>query len=269
MHLPSEIKLLAAESLEAVDLTQTIEDKQKYEKHLKRWQQRMLQVQQAYFRQGKRAVIVFEGWDASGKGGAIRRLTEKLDPRGFTVYPIAAPDPIEQAKHYLYRFQTKLPAPGSIAIFDRSYYGRVLVERVEEFAKSHEWQRAYQEINEFERLLVDDDVRIVKVFLHISSEEQLKRFKERLHNPIKRWKLTEEDIRNREKWDDYHLAINDMLEYTNTNNAQWQVISGNKKWYARIEVLKAVVKAMEEGVDISIPELDEAVVKAAEQALGE
>ncbi|WP_448552467.1 polyphosphate kinase 2 family protein [Thalassotalea montiporae] len=269
MHLPSDIKVLPSEQLEAVDLTQAIEDKPKYEKQLKKWQQRMLQVQQAYFRQGKRALIVFEGWDASGKGGAIRRLTEKLDPRGFTVYPIAAPDPIEQAKHYLYRFQTKLPAPGGIAIFDRSYYGRVLVERVEEFAKPNEWQRAYQEINEFERLLADDDVRIVKVFLHISGDEQLKRFKERLHNPIKRWKLTEEDIRNREKWDDYHVAINDMLKFTNTNHAQWQVIPGNRKWYARIAVLKAVVKAMEAGVDTSIPELDEAVVKAAEKALGE
>ena len=268
MHLPSAINLQPGTLLESVDLTQAIEDKAKYEKQLKKWQQRMLQVQQAYFRQGKRAILVFEGWDASGKGGAIRRLTEKLDPRGFNVYPIAAPDPIEQAKHYLYRFQTKLPAPGSIAIFDRSYYGRVLVERVEQFAKPQEWQRAYQEINEFERMLVDDDVRIVKVFLHISSDEQLKRFKERLHNPIKRWKLTEEDIRNREKWDDYHAAINDMLKHTNADHAPWQVIAGNKKWYARIAVLKAVVNAMEAGVDTSIPPLDEAVISAAEKALG-
>ncbi|NMP31220.1 polyphosphate kinase [Thalassotalea sp. M1531] len=267
MYKPTTIELAAPTLLEDVNLTASLEDKQRYEQKLKKWQKRMLQVQQAYFRQGRRTIIVLEGWDASGKGGAIRRLTEKLDPRGFRVYPIAAPTVEEQSKHYLYRFQTKLPAPGNIAIFDRSYYGRVLVERVEGFANEIQWQRAYQEINEFERLLVDDGVRVVKLLIHIDQEEQLKRFMERLNNPIKRWKLTEEDLRNRDKWQEYHQALNDMLTYSNTNISQWHVISGNHKWHARIQVLKTVVKAMEEGVDTTIPPLDKTLVSAAQMLL--
>jgi len=269
MHQPTPIKLVEPTLVDDVDLNALISDKEKYEHKLKKWQKRMLRVQQAYFRHRKRAIIVFEGWDASGKGGAIRRLTEKLDPRGFRVYPIAAPSPEEQSKHYLYRFQTKLPAPGSIAIFDRSYYGRVLVERVENFATAEQWQRAYQEINEFERLLVDDGVRVVKVFIHINLDEQRKRFLERLNNPMKRWKLTEEDLRNRQKWPLYQEAINDMLTQTNTNIAQWSLIAGNHKWYARIQVLKTIVKAMEKDVDTSLPSVDKDLVEKAQQLLND
>jgi len=269
MYQPSEIAIqLPVPTLDEVDLTLTFDDRKSYEKTLHKLQKKMLKVQQAYFRQGLRAIIVFEGWDASGKGGAIRRLTEKLDPRGFRVYPIAAPGQREQSKHYLYRFQKRLPAAGTIAIFDRSYYGRVLVERVEQFATEPQWQRAYQEINEFERTLADDGVRIIKVFLHIDKKEQLKRFEERLNNPTKRWKLTEEDIRNRDKWSEYEEAINDMFANTSTEGKPWQLISGNHKWYSRIQVLKAVIDGLEQGVDIAPPPIDQNLVNLAYERLG-
>ncbi|MCG7539321.1 polyphosphate kinase [Pseudoalteromonas sp. CO348] len=245
-----------------------IDSKKHYKSELKYWQTQLLHVQQAYFHQGKRAILVFEGWDAAGKGGAIRRMTEKLDPRGVKVYPIAKPTPEEQGRHYLYRFQTKLPPRGTMTIFDRSYYGRVLVERVEAFANEQEWHRAYQEINEFERLLTDDNVRIVKLFLHISEDEQLKRFTERLNNPYKRWKLTKEDIRNRQKRQDYEQAIDDMFAKTDTNLADWHLILAEHKWYARVQVMKTIVEALSKGVDISPPPIDKAVVKLAESQLG-
>lgn len=271
MFKPTPIECVEpAPSLDRIDMSLSFcGDKKHYLKTLVQWQKKLLQVQQAYFHQGKRAIIVFEGWDASGKGGAIRRLTEKLDPRGFTVYPIAAPSADEQGRHYLYRFQQALPKPGMFTIFDRSYYGRVLVERVEQFASDKEWQRGYQEINEFERLLADDGVRIIKLFMHISPDEQLNRFKERLNNPSKRWKLTEEDIRNRDKWEHYEQAINDMFCFTHTKQCPWQIIAANHKWYARIEVLKTLVERLSKDVDISPPPLDEKVIVLAEQKLGE
>ena len=239
-----------------------------YQRKLKKWQRRLLNVQQAYYHQNRRAIIVFEGWDASGKGGAIRRVTERLDPRGFQVHPRGAPSQEEQGKHYLYRFQTRLPSPGKIAIFDRSWYGRVLVERIEGFASKPEWQRAYQEINEYERMLTDDNARIIKIFLHISPEEQLKRFSERLGNPVKRWKLTEEDIRNRQRWPEYEQAINQMFKYTSTQTSPWHPIAADHKWYARLEVLKHIVKTMEQGVDLSPPLVNQDVLIAARQHLG-
>ncbi len=270
MNLPSPIELqLSPPRLSDLSFDDAIvEDKEKYEKKLKQWQKRLLTVQQAYYHQKKRAVIVFEGWDASGKGGAIRRITEKLDPRGFRVHPISAPTAYEQGKHYLYRFYNRLPSPGEIAIFDRSWYGRVLVERIEGFATPDEWQRSYQEINEFERLLLDDGARIIKLFLHITPEEQLKRFAERLDNPVKRWKLTEEDIRNRQRWPEYETATQDMFRHTSTESAQWSLIAANHKWYTRIEVLKTIVKALEAGVDLSPPPADPDVIKAAKKHLG-
>src|SRR5882672_5475355 len=168
-------------------------DKAAYERKLAKLQLKMLSIQQTYFHENRRAVIAFEGWDAAGKGGAIRRLTEKLDPRGFHVWPIGPPTPEEQGRHYLYRFWNKLPERGQLAIFDRTWYGRVLVERVERLIKKPVWKRAYDEINEFERMLIDDGVRVVKIFLHITPDEQLRRFAERLNNPYKRWKLTDSD----------------------------------------------------------------------------
>lgn len=246
----------------------SIDDKKTYRKILKKRQKEMQRVQQAYYHQGKRAIIIFQGWDASGKGGAIRRLTEYLDPRGYRVHPIAAPSADEQGKHYLYRFQIKLPKVGTLAIFDRSWYERVLTERVEGFASDMEWQRAYQEINEYERMLTDDGVKIIKIFTHISKDEQLERFEERLRNPLKQWKLTEEDIRNREKWDKHENAINDMLELTSTEQSPWHVIPANHKWYTRIAVLETVVNALSEGVDLTPPPIDEALVRSAEHTLG-
>lgn len=263
MERPSQITLQSPSPyLAEVNLDARLKGKADYFDALELWQRKLLSVQQAYFLQKRRAVIVFEGWDAAGKGGAIRRLTALLDPRGFCVYPISAPTPDEQGRHYLYRFQTKLPKPGRMAIFDRSYYGRVLVERVEAFATKKQWQRAYQEINEFERLLMDDGVRVIKLFIHIDKEEQRQRFIKRLKIPEKRWKLTLEDVRNREKWQAYESAIDDMFAHTSTVAAPWHVIAGNHKKYARVEVIKTVVQSLEQGVDVVPPKLSPEVERA-------
>lgn len=171
-----------------------------YQQQLSSMQLTMQAIQQAYLGTRERAVVVLEGWDAAGKGGIVRRLGWALDPRSFKVYPVAAPASHEKGKHYLQRFWEKLPDRGQIVVFDRSWYGRVLVERVEEIASKQEWQRGYEEINQFERMLVADGIRIVKCFLHITPEEQIRRFKDRLANPLKRWKLSHEDLRNRSRW---------------------------------------------------------------------
>jgi polyphosphate kinase 2 (PPK2 family) len=242
-------------------------DKEAYEHRLKKLQLKMLSIQQTYYHEQRRAIIVFEGWDAAGKGGAIRRLTEKLDPRGFHVWPIGPPIPEEQGRHYLYRFWTKLPAPGQLAIFDRSWYGRVLVERVESLIKKPVWQRAYDEINEFERMLVDDGVRLVKIFLHITPDEQLRRFAERLSNPYKRWKLTEADISSHQHWDDYAEAVEDMFDRTSTKAAPWTAIHGNKKWVARVEALRTITDVLADGVDITPPPIEPKLKKFAMEFL--
>lgn len=270
MHKPSRIELQQSiPKLGDIDLKSSlIADKASYEKKLKKLQMQMLTVQQAYFHQNRRAIIVFEGWDCAGKGGCIRRLTEKLDPRGFVVHPISAPTADEQGTHYLYRFQQKLPSPGNICILDRSYFGRVMVERIENFASEKQWQRAYQEINEYERLLMDDGVRIIKIFLHIDKQEQLKRFEQRLNDPLKRWKLTEEDIRNHKRWDDYEVAIEDMFQNTSTQAAPWTVLPSQNKWYARLNVLEQVIAQMSQGIDIAPPPLDPKVAKCALSQLG-
>lgn len=265
---PSPIVLeQSTPTLEAVDLSLSLTEPV-YAASLKEVQAKLLAVQQAYFHQKLRAIVVFEGWDAAGKGGTIRRLTEKLDPRGFRVHPISAPSQEEQGRHYLYRFHRRLPRPGSIAILDRSYYGRVLVEKVNGLARKQEWQRAYQEINEFERLLMDDGVRIIKLFLHIDPDEQLKRFDLRLRNPIKRWKLTEEDLRNRQQWPEYHKAINKMFRKTSTVSAPWHVVAANHKWFVRVKALQIIAATLAEGIDLSPPPLDEGLVAAAEMQLG-
>ena len=169
------------------------DDKKAYEKELKKLQEKLFELQVRYFLEKRRAVIVFEGWDAAGKGGAIKRLTALMDPRGYKVWPIAAPGEEERAHHYLWRFATRMPPRGTIAIFDRSWYGRVLVERVEGFADEHEWQRAYDEINAFERMHTDDNCTMVKFFLHINQDEQLQRFQDREKDPIKNFKIGEDD----------------------------------------------------------------------------
>ena len=191
-------------------------------------------------------MIVLEGWDAAGKGGVIRRMHWPLDPRGLKVWPISAPTPEELDHHYLYRFWTRLPKSGQLVIFDRSWYGRVLVERIEGYATKTEWQRAYAEINEFERMLGDDGVRLVKIFLHITPEEQLARFRARFNDPLKRWKLSVEDLRNRARWADYEVAIEEMFQRTSTVRRPWIVIPGNSKPYARLAAIDAIVKRLSE-----------------------
>jgi polyphosphate kinase 2 (PPK2 family) len=195
---------------------------------------------QVYVQQ-RPVVVLFEGWDASGKGGAIKRLTEKLDPRGYVVYPIAAPQGEDANRHYLYRFWRRLPETGQVAILDRSWYGRIMVERIEGFCSQEAWKRAYREINQFERQLVDFGTILFKFWIHISQEEQLRRFESRSTDPLRSWKLTEEDWRNREKWDQYEAAVNEMLLRTSTVTAPWTIVEGNNKLYARIKVLQTVV----------------------------
>src|SRR6516225_2457531 len=202
-----------------------------YERRLKSMQSVMQSIQQTYLGTRERAVIVLEGWDTAGKGGIVRRLGWALDPRSFKVHPIAAPDEHERAQHYLQRFWRRLPGKGQIVAFDRSWYGRVLVERVEGLASNQEWRRAYREINEFERMLIDSGIRLVKLFLHITPDEQIRRFRGRLADPLKRWKLSYEDFRNRARWSDYEAAIEDMMEKTATKGAPWHLIPANNKPY--------------------------------------
>jgi len=185
-------------------------------------------------------IIVFEGMDAAGKGGAIKRLTVNMDPRGYVVWPISAPQGDDMEKHYLYRFWRRLPEQGQIAIFDRSWYGRVLVERLEGFCAEADWKRAYNEINQFERQLSDSGAVIIKFWLEINKEEQLLRFKEREQTDYKSWKITDEDWRNRAKWEDYQQAATEMIFRTSTPLAPWTLIEANDKYFARIKVLKTV-----------------------------
>jgi polyphosphate kinase 2 (PPK2 family) len=220
-------------------------DQEEYKARVKEYQLRLLLLQRALISTRHSLIIVVEGPDAAGKGGAIKRLVEKMDPRTFRVYSIVKPTQEEHQHHYLWRFWNKLPPYGQIAIFDRSWYGRLLVERVEGFATPSEWKRAYREINEFERLLIDDGAVIVKLYLHISKDEQLSRFRSREADPLKHWKITEEDWRNRRKWDEHNEAAQDMFEKTGTDIAPWAVIEANFKWYARLKALKATIKALE------------------------
>jgi len=197
---------------------------------------------------GPPLLVLFEGWDASGKGGAIKRLVAPLDPRHVRVKQFAAPTYDEKRHHWLSRFWEPLPGWGGMAVFDRSYYGRVLVERVEGFAKPSEWKRAYREIRDFERALSDDGTIIVKCWLHVSSQEQLKRFNRRAKDPLRTWKLTDEDWRNRKKRRAYLRALEDMFEQTDTEFAPWTLVEGNSKRYARVKVLETVIAASEDGM---------------------
>ncbi len=216
-----------------------------YKERLKKLQRRLFELHNEIYLRRRPLIIVFEGWDAAGKGGAIKRLVGGLDPRGYEVIPISAPNNEERGRHYLWRFWSSLPKNGHIAIFDRSWYGRVMVERIEGFCSEQQWKRAFEEINYFERELHDRGTIQVKFWIHISPDEQLKRFNERLAKPEKNWKITEEDWRNREKWPQYETAVNDMLKYTNTAYAPWIIIPGNDKKYARLSVLENVISQLE------------------------
>lgn len=252
-HLEEAVRI---RRLEDVDLSASLKDKETYEKALKRLEKALLSVQQAYLLHDHRAVLVFEGWDAAGKGGAIRRLSAALDPRFCRVWPIGAPNEVEKAMPYLHRFWERLPLPGSLAVFDRSWYGRVLVERVEGLTPAAEWKRAYDEINAFEEMLERDGIRIVKILLHLSAEEQLARLAERLHNPNKRWKLSRADFESRKFREPYIHAYEDMLERCSPKERPWHVISGEHKWLARIACLQAIVDALERDVDLAPPAID-------------
>ncbi len=227
--------------LDTVDLSKSIIDKQNYKKELIKHQVALFTLGYQVYVQKRPVIMVYEGWDAAGKGGNIKRVTERLDPRGYVVHPIAAPKGEDATRHYLYRFWRRLPESGQIAIFDRSWYGRVLVERVEGFCNEEDWKRAYREINQFERQLADFGMIIFKFWIHISNEEQLSRFEARKDDQLKNWKLTDEDWRNREKWDRYENAVNEMLLRTSTHTAPWTVVEGDSKWYARVRVLKTLV----------------------------
>jgi polyphosphate kinase 2 (PPK2 family) len=231
--------------LEIVDLTQKLEPK-KYRRKLNKYQTRLRALGYQVYQQQRPVVMVFEGWDAAGKGGAIKRLTERLDPRGYVVHPIAAPKGQDAEKHYLYRFWRRLPPKGQIAIFDRSWYGRVMVERVEGFCTTEEWRRAYQEIKDFENQLAGLGTIIFKFWMHISKDEQLRRFEGREETPYKSWKLTDEDWRNRDKWDAYEAAVEEMLIKTTTARAPWTIVAGNDKNFARVQVLKTVADRLSE-----------------------
>jgi polyphosphate kinase 2 (PPK2 family) len=231
--------------LDKLDLDQKLGSKEEYEELLEEYQFKLLKLQRKIIEKNLAVCLAYEGCDAAGKGGNIKRLTEALDPRGYEVHAIGAPTPAEKAQHYLRRFWQRLPPRGRFGIFDRTWYGRVLVERVEKFATKAEWKRAYHEINEFEKTLVDDGLVLVKFWIHISKKEQLDRFKKREKDPWKNWKLTDEDWRNRDKWDLYIEALEEMFEKTDTEYAPWTIIEGNWKWFARVKALKTVVNKIE------------------------
>jgi polyphosphate:AMP phosphotransferase len=230
--------------LDHVDLEQKLTDDE-YRKGLEKYQGRLGELCWAANEKKVSTVMVFEGWDAGGKGSSIRRLTEAMDPRLYRIVGISAPNDEERAHHYLWRFWRHLPRAGRVTIYDRSWYGRVLVERVEGFATEPEWMRAYAEINDFEEQLTEGDVVVCKFWLHISKEEQLQRFKKREEIPYKRFKITPDDWRNRKQWDTYKAAVNDMVERTSTEYAPWTLVAGDDKKFARIQILKTVCKRLE------------------------
>jgi polyphosphate kinase 2 (PPK2 family) len=266
--MTSAVKVKSGFRLGELDLERRLADEASYQQKLRKLQIAMLELEQIYRVERRRGIIALEGWDASGKSGAIQRLIEKLDPRWVQVWPIGRPTPEEQGRHYLWRFWQRLPPPGQIAIFDRTWYGRVLVERVEGLSRPKEWRRAYDEINAFEKMLVDDGVRLVKLFLHISDEEQLRRFHERIATPTKHWKINAEDMRNRAHRPDYLVALDDVFTLTSTTGAPWHVVPAEYKWFARVAMAKTVVKALGKGIALGPPPLAPEVVKAAAEILG-
>ena len=236
--------LRVATVLSSLDMSLTL-DKNTYKRRLHEQQSRLNLLHRKTLKKSTSSILLFEGPDAAGKGGAIRRITEALHARHYQVIPIAAPTDEERAQHYLWRFWRHLSRAGRITLFDRSWYGRVLVERVEGFATEEEWRRAYAEINEFEQQLSRHGIVLLKFWIHVTKDEQLQRFRERESIPHKQWKLTEEDWRNREKWDDYEVAANDLVEHTSTSAAPWIIVEGNDKSYARIKVISSLCDQLE------------------------
>lgn len=219
---------------------------EEYKQELKRCQKQLFELQNRLYQKRIPLILAFEGWDAAGKGGTIKRVTQALDPRGYEVIPICAPSPVEKNHQHLWRFWNALPRDGHTAIFDRTWYGRVLVEHIEGFCTMEQWGRAYDEINRFERRLADWGAIVLKFWLQIDQEEQLRRFIERQRIPEKQYKITDEDWRNRDKWDQYEEAVNEMLARTNTGYAPWTVVESNDKRYGRIKTMKTIIHAAEE-----------------------
>jgi len=255
-------------ALASLELDRQLPDEGSYLRRLEAGQVAMLEIEQDFRVSGRRGIVVFEGWDAGGKGGTIQRLTAKLDPRWVRVWAIGPPSPDEQGRHHLYRFWEKLPARGHLAVFDRSWYGRVLVERVEGLIKPADWERAYGEINDFERMLIDDGIRLVKIFLHVSPQEQLKRLRERIDDPLKHWKIEADDIRNYSRRDDYLVAMDDMFERTSTKTARWHVVSGERKWFARVAAIETAVEVLGKGLELGPLPVAQGVEETARRLLG-
>jgi len=239
-----DIKSLKSSLLSEIDLSVKI-GAAEYQDKLKKYQQRLREIEYIIYKKKMPVLIVLEGWDAAGKGGAVSRLTQNMDPRGYTVIPISAPNDEEKSHHYLWRFWRVMPKQGHIAIFDRSWYGRVLVERVEGFCSEQEWRRGYREINEMEEQWVHYGAAVVKLWLHIDKDEQKRRFEERLANLAKQWKITGDDWRNRDKWIQYEEAIDEMFFRTSTTYAPWTIVEANSKPYARLKVLKTVIDTID------------------------
>lgn len=239
-----DVERFKTSALNGVDLSLRLE-KADYKKKLEKLQDKLFMLHNEMYQNRIPVVLAFEGWDAGGKGGAIKRLTQKLDPRGYEVVPTASPNDIEKAHHYLWRFWNHMPKAGHLTIFDRTWYGRVMVERIEGFCTEEEWQRAYNEINQMEEHLTNYGCIVLKFWMHIDKDEQETRFKERQNNPEKMWKITEEDWRNRAKWKEYEEAVDEMIIRTSTTYAPWIIVEANSKYYARIKVLESVIDALE------------------------
>jgi polyphosphate kinase 2 (PPK2 family) len=248
MPAPTPSPTDAGTVLDRLDSTLSM-SREEYQEHLAKLHKRLFRLEHRLYSARIPVVIGYEGVDAGGKGGNIKRLTRGLDPRGYEVVPTGAPTPFEKSHHYLWRFWRAVPKAGHITIFDRTWYGRVLVERVEGFCTQDEWERAYREINEFERQLADFGTVMLKFWLHIDQDEQLRRFEARRDTPEKQWKITDDDWRNREKWPRYKVAIVDMLNKTSTTYAPWTVLEANCKLYARIKALRTVADAMESALE--------------------
>jgi len=227
--------------LDTVDLSIAI-SREEYKRVLPELQQELRRLHHLCYLKRRSAVLVYEGWDTGGKGSNIRRVVRELDPRGYEVVPVGPPEGIEKHHHYLWRFWRSLPEVGHFAVFDRSWYGRLLVERIEGFAETEEWQRAYREINEFEKQITEFGTPVIKFWLHITKEEQLRRLEARQQTPHKQWKVTEEDWRNREKWDEYWHATSSMIERTSTVDSPWIIVEGNDKLYARVKTPTVLIE---------------------------
>ncbi|MDZ4743177.1 MAG: UDP-galactose-lipid carrier transferase [Verrucomicrobiota bacterium] len=231
--------------IEDLDLSKQMATKEDYKQKLKELQLGLLSWQRPILETKSNIILIFEGPDAAGKGGVIKRFAERMDPRLIRVWSVIKPTEEEYNHHYLWRFWTKVPTFGQIAIFDRSWYGRVLVERIEGFCSEPEWKRAYEEINHFEKTLSDAGSLILKFYIHVSKKEQLRRFKSRAEDPYKHWKINEEDWRNRRKWEQYIEAADDMFKQTHTKSAPWHLIEGEFKWHSRVKTLKIILQAIE------------------------